>query len=408
MKLISWAFLILNGNSWHNAHMSVLCKIKTGNMESYRFLFPLGILGALLGTLFWVPFGFGLSQNYPGIFHPNLMIGSFLLSFVSGFLMTAVPRFTQSFEASFKEIVSVFVLLVLGTLFGLLQWQATFHSIALLIFLSLVIFVARRLRRRRRVPPPFFPFIGIGLALGVLGALLLLLADFSVVSEVGTQLGRLFFNQGTVLAFVVGVGSQLIPALMGRAALPTEATVERGFKTAAVMVVLGLIFIFSFIFEAKGQVILGQGVRAILVTAVALVRWKLWLLPRRKAVHAFLIWLASLSVVLGLWIPIFFPAYTVHGLHLVFISGFGLLTFMVATRVVLSHGGHDLAVENKSKVLTTVGILIFIAAVTRIFAMSAPQSYLHHLAFAAIAWILAVLLWAAVFLPKMLRTKSKS
>ena len=93
----------------------------------------------------------------------------------------------------------------------------------------------------------------------------------------------------------------------------------------------------------------------------------------------------------------------VHWMHLTYISGFGLMTFTVATRVTLAHGSYDLSFEARSKALWICGGFIFIAAVTRSAAPYVGAGYSSVLHFAALAWVLAILVWSSVFLVRILR-----
>ena len=81
------------------------------------------------------------------------------------------------------------------------------------------------------------------------------------------------------------------------------------------------------------------------------------------------------------------------------------MILMVASRVTLSHGGHGLELEKTSKTISLTAILILLAAITRI---SAPwvRSYESHLVYSALLWIIAVCVWAFVFLPKMFQDRT--
>ena len=57
--------------------------------------------------------------------------------------------------------------------------------------------------------------------------------------------------------------------------------------------------------------------------------------------------LALLALVVGLIFPIFWPGQRIAGLHVVFLGGFSLITFTVATRVVLGHSGNEALFETR-------------------------------------------------------------
>jgi uncharacterized protein involved in response to NO len=71
--------------------------------------------------------------------------------------------------------------------------------------------------------------------------------------------------------------------------------------------------------------------------------------------------------------------------------------------VTLAHGDHGPRVELRSRLLPAAAVVLLLAAVTRALAPLVPRMYLHHLAYAALTWIAGVLLWAIVFIPRMIR-----
>jgi uncharacterized protein involved in response to NO len=108
---------------------------------------------------------------------------------------------------------------------------------------------------------------------------------------------------------------------------------------------------------------------------------------------------------LGFWFAALQPGLAVHWMHLTYIGGFGLMTFTVACRVSLAHGGFDLSFEWNSKAILWLGILMLGAAMTRVSAPMVPHGYLSHLEYAAALWIIGVALWAFVFVRRMIRPR---
>ena len=123
-------------------------------------LFPLGIVFAFAGAGVWILFALQLF-SYPGLEHARFMVGGFLLSFVCGFLMTAAPKFTASFPAEKWEIYLAFLLCAIPV----------YNSTLPILFL--IFFLVRRFRARKQNPPPFFVFVFLGIACGLIGSLLI-------------------------------------------------------------------------------------------------------------------------------------------------------------------------------------------------------------------------------------------
>jgi hypothetical protein len=79
---------------------------------------------------------------------------------------------------------------------------------------------------------------------------------------------------------------------------------------------------------------------------------------------------ALLLLLLGVLFPVIWPMQRVAGLHIVFIGGFTLITFTVATRVVLGHSGKGHLVMQPLPFLRVAAGLLVIAAILRPSAIS--------------------------------------
>ncbi len=372
-------------------------------VDPYQVLFPLGILHALVGTSVWILFALRFT-TYPGQSHPHHMIGGFLFSFAAGFMMTAIPKFTGSAPSSRRELFLATLLSV-----GSLLFSTPLLTLGMLIFIS--IFFVRRFLARSFSPPPHFLFLPIGLCLGILGATLLFLVETKSISSSYANAGKLCLYYGTMLSFLLGIGAKLISALLGWAAPPTHRiepaqaakNTRKIFLTKWSSAALqATLFLTGFWVEIELNPSLGRGLRAVCATWIAMQSWRLYRLPRAPGKLPFWIWVAAWILLLGLWTHTLFPALGVHAAHLVFIGGFGLMTLLIASRVVLAHGGYSLELESKSRIYATAAILVLAAAATRVVSLWTSSLY-QHFAYAAALWILAVMLWSAFFLPKMLR-----
>jgi len=84
--------------------------------EPYRILFPLGTIYLLWGMLIWLP-QILFANSYPVLAHRFLMLNGFSASFIAGFLMTAVPKFSQTKIAHFFEVFAFFFVTWIGIFF---------------------------------------------------------------------------------------------------------------------------------------------------------------------------------------------------------------------------------------------------------------------------------------------------
>lgn len=371
--------------------------------DLYRVFFPIGWLLGVWGAFVWLLYYFDLIA-YPGSLHPEIMMGGFILSFVLGFLGTAAPKFTNSYPPTTGEMAVAFALSLILFISQFLTNELVFKFSSLSIFIFLIYFLIKRFINRKANPPAPFLFVGFGVLTGTLGSILLILSAFNIGNEETYSLGRLFFYQAFILSFVLGIGSRLIPSLLGFSPAPNMAQKELSVKNYAVM---GIFFLSTYLIEVYVLKILGILLRDLIILFIAFYSWKIYLLPKRKAIHAFGLWLSCLFMVFGYVAAGFFEAYYIHFMHLFYVSGLSLMTILVASRVALSHGGHDMMIELKSKTLLVVVVLFASAGVLRMCAGLIPDYYLSHLFYASCLWLSGMVVWGIAFLPKIYKIHLK-
>lgn len=373
-------------------------------VDAYRYFFPAGWLLGLWGVFLWVLFPWGL-VTYPGLSHPEIMMGGFFLCFVAGFLMTAAPKFTNTFGPStFDHLTS-------GVLIGLLIFAAAwyqpvfFYAVVTAVFIFLIRYMLVRFINRKSNPPDSFVFLGFGLISGLLGALGMLASHVAEIPFELRNFARALFLNAYIMCLVVGVGSRLIPALLGFAPLPTEKTIFSS-PRKSLFIVLGALFIASYALEVFANERGGYLLRSLVLTYIFIVLWQIHRLPARKAAQTFGLWASGWFVLLGHWTVVFFVNYRIHILHVILVSGLALMTLMIAIRVGLSHGKHDMSLEKNSKALIVGGGLVALAGLTRLSAGFTPAIYQSHLLYAAITWMLGLIIWGIIFLPRIMRQNS--
>lgn len=369
-------------------------------VEPYRIFFPLGWIYGLWGVGLWVPFGFGWSHFYPGPLHAFVMMGGFLMAFSCGFLMTAIPRFTRTSDAEVKDKALVLTpLLILPIVSAITDSLVWIQLVLVSVLIALARFLFSRIRNRQNDPPAAFAFVGLGLGMAFVGLVVQILGELGFIKDSWVALGRLFFLQGFMQSLVLGVGSRLVPALLGwmpmmqipQTWLESKRRLWLMFGALAVLYVSSFVLEWASVFQFGG--IIGRLVRALIATYIAVTYWRVYLFPANRTKLAWGLWGATWFILFGLWGSAVWPAYSIHFLHLTFISGLGLMTLMVATRVVLAHGGYNLLLERKLTSLLAVAGLMGAAALTRLSAGLWPRLYMSHLAYAASTWVVALLLW---------------
>src|SRR5688500_16600214 len=141
--------------------------------EPFRIFFPVGLLIGFLGVALWPLFFLGLIETYPNISHARLMVQGFLACFIFGFLGTAGPRVMSVQHFSRTEILRLLILLLAACILHLGAFHALADGLFALALIAFAISLSRRFRKRQDSPPPNFALVGLGLANGLVGAILL-------------------------------------------------------------------------------------------------------------------------------------------------------------------------------------------------------------------------------------------
>jgi len=385
--------------------------------EPYRIFFPLGIAIGVAGVAIWPLYYFAITSGYSGRAHAFIQIEGFIYSFVAGFLLTAIPRFTGT-EAPGRRVQLVLAALILT---GAVAFDLVSERVGHLAFLAahaiVVTVAARRFVHRRNPPPETFSLVGVGLLAGGIAAVLNAGIAWQVFDPAFEVLGKRLLTEGMVLLLALGVGGFLGPRLTGFAELPNfqqigppsradvVPRIARNRSPAFAVVGLGILasVIAEYGFAWRGMAML----RAVLASAVIVHTIRPWRLPVTRTTLAWCVWTAMLLLTVGLWASALAPSYRVDALHIVFLGGFTLLILAVGMRVTLSHGGHSLAAEKRSWVLRFGAATVLVAMLARLGAPFAPQTYFAHLAIAALLWIAGLCAWGSYLIRLLARPQPR-
>lgn len=301
--------------------------------------------------------------------------------------MTALPRMTQTFPAHRYEFVVASLLLgILATVGMMSEDEKNFFGGILLNTGFLLFFAARRVLRRKNQLPEIFPLVLWGLSSAVVGSLLVLL-DVQ-------PLGERFFYLNFMLCLVMGVGMRLIPALMR---LPVQQ-VKFG---SGVFFSVGALIAISLVAEELWLFPWGAYLRALTVSFVAVFGWRIFARSPASSALGWGLRISGACVTLGTWALAVYPEFRLEALHIIYITGFSLMTFMVASRVILAHGNYGLQHEVGNFFIKGPIFFIILAGFTRVAAIFIPESYTEHLGYASAAFAIGVGLWAKYFLPRV-------
>ena len=363
---------------------------KAAVKEPYRIFFPFGILYLLWGTLLWLP-QIWTAGTYPVLAHRYLMLNGFSASFIAGFLMTAVPKFSQTETAQFKEIGFFFCITIIGLFCAFLGNENFVYAASALQAGLILFFLFRRIKKKKVNPPYSFVFIFAGLLLWIISALMGIITGDSAFKNLQYE--------GSIAAIILGVGSRLIPGILGHIEIVqsqrTKYETEKSFLLTVPFHFYAMIFFFIMSYFLTGQI--GITIRAAVVVSVGLFYWNLYQLPKERSALTWNIWISCWLILISFVLKAFWEEGMIHASHAFFISGIVLLTLLIATRVLQSHGPKNKELENL-KVLYVVTGLVVLAGATRVSAFLMPENYLRHLGYSSIILSLAVILWAYRYL----------
>lgn len=378
--------------------------------EPFRLLFPLGAVIGIAGVMMWPLYIWHVTASYPGQCHARVMIEGFVTAFVIGFLGTALPRLLE------VPRITIYETLGFGAAVAGIAWlHGTGHTSLgdQLFFITLAtligVLAVRGFLFRRDIPPPGFLLVIFGLLSALFGSGALVVADVapSLSPAWSVALGRLLLYQGYLVFLIMGIGAFLLPRFFGlpnRQSFPESLSPSpEWLRSAAYSALCGGCVLAGFITEANGEAHLGNLLRALGILAYFF---------REVPVHQAVFEGGSLA--LGLRIALFsipvayvlmaiWPERSFSLLHLLFISGFSLLTLIVASRVVLGHSGQSEKFHATLWSILVMSSLITLAMLTRVSADWMPAIRLSHYAYAAVAWAAGVLIWVLFILPGVRR-----
>lgn len=377
--------------------------------EPFRLLFPLGAGLGIFGVMLWPLFVWNVTGIYPGIAHARIMVEGFLGCFVVGFLGTALPRLLGVPRVTIFETLGWGAALAgaVGLHFsGRILWG---DLVFFCTILTLVFLLGVRTVFRQDTPPPAFVLVAMGLLSALAGSLGLALSQITpgLMPLWLVPFAKLLLYQGFVLLPIMGIGAFLLPRFFGlpnRQNFPESLALPPGWlPRAAFAAGCGLAILVSFGLEVAGYLRWGYALRALTLLVYFF---------REVPVHAagfgggslaLGLRVALLSIPLGYLLLALMPGRAFTFLHVVFITGFSLLTFTVASRVVLGHSGQSEKFRASLWSVLVVFALITVAMLTRVSADWMPKVQMNHYMYAALAWAAGVLVWAIFILPGVAR-----
>ncbi|MDO8580066.1 MAG: NnrS family protein [Candidatus Omnitrophota bacterium] len=383
--------------------------------EPYRLFFPFGVWMGVVGISPWLLYAMGLTKTYSGFFHSSMLTLVYLNCFIIGFLLTFIPRFTGTFYANRAELFS-FLFLFIGIAVFLRQEQWAAAQMVYLGWLTLLlVFLMRRIPHRKNEggkPPMELIWIPVAILHAFVGTMLMLLVHWQIVPPWILKVGRPMMEQGFLMSIVLGIGGFLIPRILGTyqaqssggccGGCACSAKKISATKKAVVfhLICAGVLFA-SFWLQGLEWTRLSYVFQGMVATAEFLWTRTLPKYPRDAGFYGKLSWVSCWMIVVGLWGAAVFPKYSIEMLHITFIGGFSLMTFAIATMVVLSHGGEAEQLKKPIWVLWVVLGAILFTLFKRLAVIFFPGAFFKMLGIASSAWIIGALVWLIYIFPRL-------
>ncbi len=352
----------------------------------------------------WLTYATGVTATYSCKSHALVQIQAFLMSFAAGFLLTAVPRRTRTAPPSAAEMIAMAAALIVTSIAAMAERWFVSELAYFCVFLILAQFAIRRFAGRAagRRPPAAFVLVPIAAVHGLVGAAMVAAAEVQNSPAWTEHLGMLLITQGVFLCLTVGVGGLILPLMSGTPPPADLGSSPRELWKAAAYGAAGAAIFASFIFEQAGSTQIAPLLRAIVVAVGLGFGGNAWRPPGRTGVHRKLVWISAWMIPVGLAISALYPDYRVPALHILFIGGFGLMAFGVATHVSLSHLEMPRAASGRPLAIILMGAAFLLALFIR-FTADASDTYFQHLGWASAVWILGSAAWLLYLGPKLLR-----
>lgn len=373
--------------------------------EPFRLFFPLGVIFGWIGVGHWLTYATGVTATYSCKVHGLVQMQAFMMAFATGFLFTALPRRTKTPAVTRKEMGALIAALVVTTAGALAERWVISEIAYAAMFVLLAQFALRRFlgRAAGRRPPAAFVLVPIAALIGVTGAVLIAATEFQNAPLWTSNLGRLMVEQGVFLCLAVGIGALVLPLVGGAPPPPDLDSSSREAWKALVYACAGIAIFASLLIEQAGFERSGPLLRAIVVALGLGLGGGAWRLPTKSGLHRQLVWLSAWLMPVGLIVSAIWPDYRVPALHILFIGGFSLLVFGVATHVALGHLNLDQLALGRPPVVIILGTAFVLALLVRL-AADASNTYFLYLGWAAALWIAGSAVWLVFFAPKMMRS----
>lgn len=375
----------------------------------FRPFFLFTGLQALLSLPLWLAvYVGGVDLNLPfaaALWHGHEMVFGFAGAAIAGFLLTAVPNWTNSHHVGGRPLMVLFALWLAGrlafTLAGILPaFMVAVLDLSFLPYLAWL--VGKPLVQAGKMRNiAFLPVLGVFFLANATVHLL-------TVTQAGDPMVGVYLGLTMVLVLIAIVGGRIVPSftqnwlrMQGQAVEVTPITwIEKGGAVGSLVVaMIAAIFL-------PGSLVSGLALlAAAAIHGLRLGRWhghKTLTNPLLWVLHLGYLWLVVGLVLLAL--PSFLPTLTATAaLHALTAGCVATMIMAVMTRASLGHSGRPLQV---SKAVAVAYGLLALGTLLRVVAPVAGDAQMGLTHAGGTVWSLAWLIFVVVYLPVLTKPRA--
>ena len=337
---------------------------------------------------------------YPGRdWHVHEMVFGFLPAVITGFLLTAIPNWTDRPPISGRELMGLWGLWVAGRLLMLFPWFSP--PVSAIVDGAFLIVVAGLVWREIVLANSWFH--------APMGVLITVYASANMFFHVRALSGAETdvperMALALVMVLLALIGGRVTPSFTGeylsQQGLSQQPAPFSRFDGLSVVlvVVAGGAWAMHPLALATGLLLIAAG----MVNMIRMLRWQGWLTWREPLVlvlHLGYGWLVLSLLVIGCAV-LGVGIVSTHAVHALTAGAVGVMTLAVMTRASLGHTGRP---KHAGPLTVCIYVLAFAGALVRVFGTLAGLPTSLMLGVAAVSWSSAYLLFAACYGPFLFR-----
>ncbi|MEM7073215.1 MAG: NnrS family protein [Pseudomonadota bacterium] len=377
---------------------------------SYGFR-PFFLAAGIYAILPLIPWALHLAGLYHAdlalqSWHAHEMLFGFVAAGINGFLLTAIPGWTNTPPLTGRKLQQLFCLWLVGRIAFWLFLFIDHALIGYLLFLDLLLPIAQSMRMIRIFKATKHKRILMltCIMLVLAAANLLIILDLNGFTIGTAQIGAIL-APNMLMIMIAAIGGQLTPAftrtyLQQKGLATAVRTIPSIEKLAIALLVVHAL---ADLVLPHSVLVYGIALLACLIHAVRFSRWGtvhvlnqpiLWVL------HGAYLWLILALFLKGAAFMLDLPAHSY--LHAFTIGAVGLYMTGIMTRAGLGHTGRPLIVHS---LISNAYRLVIIAAILRLIAIFVPGYAWQAMMVAIICWVVAFMLYLWVYSPILTRPR---